>query len=130
MQKIRLDIPFIDMAIQVHDQFDLETLELFSMLAWRFWHRRNKWIPDQIYSDPKMFMSHTLSLLKCYQELIYLSSTLLRPQGHWTWPPDDYLKLNVGETLFFDRNKARMGMILHMVIPDLQQAFLRRASMI
>lgn len=57
---------------------------------------------DNMLCEPRMFVAHVLSLLKGYKEIFSLSNTLLRQHGHWKRPPDEYMKLNVDGTLFFN----------------------------
>lgn len=61
-----------------------ESLELFFMMLWSFWHRWNKWIIHDINTlcEPRMFIAHAVSLRKGYKEALAMSNTLA--ETAWT----------------------------------------------
>lgn len=101
MNKLNPSMYFMEMAIQVNELSDLEALELFFLLAWTFWHRRNRWIHEHDCSDPRVSIAHALSMHKYYKESFPTPSSLLRRIGQWKRPPDDFLKLNVDGGIVF-----------------------------
>lgn len=91
---------FMEMTLQVNEETKLESLKMFFMLGWSFWHKRNKRIHESKLREPQVSIAHALSLYKGFK-VTMSKSTQLRHFGYWTRPPEGYIRLNVDRTMFF-----------------------------
>lgn len=44
---------FVEIVLFVNENGAWEELEVFFMMSWSFWHKRNKWIHNKINCDPR-----------------------------------------------------------------------------
>lgn len=102
----------MEMALRVKEQEGLEALEMFSIMAWSFGYKRNKWIHEKVCLDQGASIEHALSLHKCYKAVKPIPRSKLRKKGRWKAPPVEYLKLNLDVQIFVDNNKTRIKLIL------------------
>ena len=103
--------PFIDLMECVFA--DKRDPELFSMVAWAIWNRRNNLCLGKATTSLDELLSQTRDRLREFK--LYNSSSVIpvgRPPTRWQAPDQNTYKVNFDDALFSTANTAGMGVVI------------------
>lgn len=66
--KITQSMSFMEMTLAINNKVEDRDLEIFFMLAWIFWYKRNKWTHEQLSCEPWDSIEYALTLYKQWKE--------------------------------------------------------------
>ncbi|XP_022841874.1 uncharacterized protein LOC111365549 [Olea europaea var. sylvestris] len=106
---------FMQAAIDILTKVSKDALSEFLLITWGFWFRRNKMVHDQLHLSPQQIIATALAKKPPAESGLTINVTPGVPLQKYRWsaPPTNALKLNTDGALFFDSNKAGLGIILH-----------------
>ncbi|KAF5475196.1 hypothetical protein F2P56_007026 [Juglans regia] len=97
-------------ARQILDDGDSSQLVRFFLIAWAFWYRHNKLVYEQAKLSPESVINHAQSLQNSISS--FIKTPGLKPIPCWNAPPTGFFKLNVDGVIFFDYQKAGVGVVV------------------
>lgn len=89
------------MAIEINEQNESQRLDKFLAVTWILWHRRNKWLYDNLREHPNSAIEYALAFQQSFSDIQSQRSSTYRTLGKWCKPPTGFLKLNINGALFF-----------------------------
>ena len=114
-------------------QFE-EDLELFTVIAWYIWCRRNKCHFKEQCLPPEKILDAAESALKEFQDKPKTKTVRLQPQPqHWSPLEPDIYKVNYDGAYFAEEEKAGIGVVvrneLGQVMASLAKKFVMPPTM-
>lgn len=105
---------FIEAATDVMTKDSKNALAKFLLITWGFWFRRNKMVHEQLNLPPQQIIETALAKKHIVEQgpSLNIAPGVLPQKHRWFAPPQNTLKLNTDGALFFDLNKAGLGIIL------------------
>ncbi|CAI9756749.1 unnamed protein product [Fraxinus pennsylvanica] len=104
--------PIKDKALALCENNEVSKLDTFFMLLWSFWFRRNKYVHEQLWLDPRKIADNALGMLESFNKARKTNCAQIRKHFKWTPPDLNFLKLNVDGATFQELEKARIGAVL------------------
>lgn len=105
---------FMQAAIDIMTKNSTNALSDFLLFTWAFWFRRNKMIHEQLNLPIQQVIATALAMKHVTKTgaPLQLAPGVLPHKHRWSAPPENAFKLNTDGALFFDLNKAGLGIIL------------------
>ncbi|CAI9765177.1 unnamed protein product [Fraxinus pennsylvanica] len=99
-------------ALVFCEKKEFSKLDVFFMLIWSFWFRRNKYVHEQIRLDPRKIADKALGLLASFNSARKTNCVQIRKYFKWSPPDINFLKLNVDGATFKELDRVGIGVVL------------------
>ncbi|KAK4407848.1 hypothetical protein Sango_0365800 [Sesamum angolense] len=100
-----------DWVKHVRSQLEHEDFNLFVMICWRLWGRRNKRTMENIDFHPGECVVSAINILRDFYNVVSTKSSLSPSADRWSVPEVETVKINFDASILRNREEAGLGAI-------------------